>query len=98
MYWLIAGLLVLGAACGAMLRLMVFIGVLIGAAIIALVISAPHGLGVAAAHAIIALVSLQIGYVAGFICRAAIRARSSGTTARPQREQPVAAPLGEKRR
>jgi hypothetical protein len=98
MYWLIAGLLVLGAACGAVVRLMVFIGVLIAAAIVTVVISASHGLGVAAVHAVIALVCLQVGYVAGFICRAAIRARFTGTTARPQRGQPVAAPLSEKRR
>ena len=98
MYWLIAGLLILGAACGAVIRLLVFVGVLIAAAIIALVISASHGVGVAAAHAVIALICLQIGYVAGFICRAAIRARSSGTTVRPQRGPPVGAPLGEKRR
>jgi hypothetical protein len=98
MYWLIAGLLILGAACGMLVRLMVFVGVLIAAAIIALVISASHGLGVAAVHAVIAIVCLQIGYVAGFICRAAFRARSSGTTVRPQRGPPVAAPIGEKRR
>jgi hypothetical protein len=98
MYWLIAGLLVLGAACGAMVRLVIFIGVLVVAAVIVIVGSISHGLGAAAINALIVLVSLQVGYAGGFVCRAAIRAYSTRTTARPRDGQPVTAPLGEKRR
>jgi len=98
MYWMIAGLLILGAACGAILRLMIFVGVLLGAAVIAIVVSAAQG-GIAAAllHALIAVVALQVGYAAGVVLRAVIRSWQSQTPARPAREQRVSAPLGEKR-
>lgn len=104
MYWLIAGLFVLGAACGATIRLMVFIVALLGAAAIAAAVGLAHGLGEAALYALVAGISLQAGYAAGFVLRAAVgsaragRSLRAGTPARPGGERSVPAPLGEKRR
>jgi hypothetical protein len=98
MYWMIAGLLILGAACGAILRLLIFVGVLLGAAVIAIVAGVAHGgIGAALLHALIAVVALQVGYAAGVVLRAAIRSWQSQTPARAAPEQPVRVPLGEKR-
>jgi len=98
MYWMIAGLLVLGVACGALLRLMMFVGVLLGAAVIAIVVSAMHGgIGAALLSALIAIITLQVGYAAGVVLRAVIRSRQSQTPVRTAPKQPVSAPLGEKR-
>jgi hypothetical protein len=98
MYWMIAGLLILGAACGAILRLMIFVGVLLGAAVIAIAVSAAHGsIGAALLSALIAVVALQVGYAAGVVLRAAIRSWQSQTPARAAPKQPVPGPLGEKR-
>jgi hypothetical protein len=99
MYWMIAGLLVLGAACGAILRLMMFVGVLLGAAAIAIAVGLAHGgIGTALLHALIAIIALQVGYTGGVVLRAAIRSRQSRTPARAAPKHPVSAPLGEKRR
>jgi hypothetical protein len=97
MYWLVAGLFVLGAVCGATIRLMVFVGVLLGGTAIAVAASVTHGLGEAVLNAVIAAISLQVGYAAGFVLRAAIRSQHMGRAARAGREQSVPAPLGEKR-
>jgi hypothetical protein len=97
MYWLVAGLFVLGAVCGATIRLIVFVGVLLGGAAIAVAASVAHGLGGAVLNAVITLISLQVGYVAGLVLRAAVRSQRTGTVARAEREQPLPAPLGEKR-
>jgi hypothetical protein len=98
MYWMIAGLLVLGAACGALLRLMIFVGVLLGAAVIAIAVSMGQGgIGAALLHALIAVVALQVGYAAGVVLRAATRSWQSQTPVRAAPKRPVPAPLGEKR-
>jgi hypothetical protein len=98
MYWMIAGLLILGAACGAILRLLIFAGVLLGAAVIGIAVGAAHGgIGAALLHAVIAVVVLQVGYAAGVVLRAAIRSWLSQIPARAASKQPVSAPLGEKR-
>jgi hypothetical protein len=99
MYWMIAGLLVLGVACGALLRLMFFVGVLLGAAVIAVVVvsTAHGGIGAALLSALIAVVTLQIGYVIGVVLRAVVRSRQSQTPERAVPKRPVSAPLGEKR-
>jgi hypothetical protein len=99
MYWMVAGLIVLGAACGAILRLMIFVGVLVGAAVIAIAVSLAYGgIGAALLNALVAVIALQVGYVAGFVLRAAIRSWQAPASARSSRERPVPAPLGEKRR
>ncbi|HXO02295.1 MAG TPA: hypothetical protein VN900_09585 [Stellaceae bacterium] len=98
MYWLVAGLFVLGAVCGATVRLMVFVGVLLAGAAIAVAASVAHGLGGAALNAVIAVISLQVGYVAGFVLRAAIRSLRTESAAPAGREHPVPGSLGEKRR
>jgi len=73
MYWLVAGLLALGAACGATIRLMIFIGVLVGAALVAFIGTGSQGAAAALLNALIAIVTLQVGYAAGLVLRAAIR-------------------------
>ena len=73
MYWLGAGLLVLGAACGAAVRLLIFIVVLLGAAAIVAISTLAQGAGGAALNAVLAVVILQVGYAAGIVLRAAIR-------------------------
>jgi hypothetical protein len=97
MYWLMAGLLVVGAVCGATVRLMAFVVVLLGAAAVAVVASA-QGWGAAVLNAVIAVVTLQVGYAGGFVLRAALRARQAGGPSRGKHERPIPAPLGEKRR
>lgn len=98
MFWMIAGLLILGAACGTILRLMIFVGVLLGAAVIAVAVTVVQGsVGAALLNALIAAVVLQVGYAAGVVLRAAIRSRQSRTPAREAPKRPVSAPLGEKR-
>lgn len=96
MYWLAAGLFVIGTVCGATIRLMIFTGVLLCAAVIAAIIS--HSLGAAVLDAVIAVVTLQIGYVAGFVLRAAIQSRQTSSPPRVRRERSVPTPMGEKRR
>ena len=70
---LIAGLFVLGAACGAAIRLMVFIGVLIGGGIIAAAVAGlTQGAPQAGWAALVTIIALQIGYAAGFVLRAGL--------------------------
>ena len=83
MYWLVAGLLVLGAICGATIRLMVFIGVLVGAAIVGIAVGTALGAGASLWNALIAVATLQVGYVVGLVLRAAIRSLHKRTAARP---------------
>jgi hypothetical protein len=98
MYWLVAALFLIGAACGATIRLMVFIVVLLGAGAVAIGVTISHGLARAILHAVIAVVVLQIGYAAGFALRAALRSRQASSPPRLERKPPVPAPLSEKRR
>ena len=98
MYWLMAGLLVVGAVCGATVRLMAFVVVLLGAAAVAVVASFAQGLGGAVMNAVIAVIALQVGYAGGFVLRAALRARQAGRPSPGKHERPIPAPLGEKRR
>jgi hypothetical protein len=73
MYWVITCLVVLGAACGAVTRLMIFVGVLFGAAVIAFAVNVAYdGIGAALLHALVAVVALQVGYAMGIVLRAAI--------------------------
>jgi hypothetical protein len=75
MFWLISTLLLgLGAVCGAVIRLMLFVGILIAAAVVATAVSAPEGLGGALLKALMAIVLLQVGYGIGVVLRAAIAA------------------------
>ena len=98
MFWMIAGLLILGAACGAILRLMMFVGVLLGAAVIAIAVTMAQGsVGAALLNALIAAVVLQVGYAAGVVLRAAIRSRQPRTRTRDEPKHSVSAPFGEKR-
>lgn len=98
MYWLVAGLFLIGAGCGAAIRLMMFLVVLLCAAVIALAATVEHGLGTAVFNAVITVVVLQTGYVAGFVARATIRSRQVSGPATAGRGRPVAPSIGQKRR
>lgn len=96
MYWLALGLVFIGAVCGATVRLMVFVGVLVCAAVAALSIA--PGWGAAALNAVIAVVALQIGYAAGFVLRAAIRSWRTSNPPRVGSERPIPTPVEGKHR
>jgi hypothetical protein len=98
MYWMIIGLIVLGAVCGTFLRLLIFIGVLLGAAVIAAAVSLAYGGGFSTAllNGLIAVIALQVGYGAGVVLGAAIRSPRMRTSARSAPARPVASPLREK--
>ena len=98
MFWLIGGLFVLGAACGAAIRLMIFVGVLVAAALISLAASAAAGVGPMLLITILTLVTLQIGYVAGLVLRAMFRSQSAEPAPTLRGKPGLPAPLGGKRR
>ncbi|HEY1794632.1 MAG TPA: hypothetical protein VGG57_00795 [Stellaceae bacterium] len=98
MWWITVGLIAIGAACGALIRLPLFLGVLIGGAIIAGGARAPQGVGAAVLSALVTVIVLQVGYVAGLILRAVARSRHAATATRAAGKPPVSAPLGQKRR
>lgn len=70
MYLIVAALVLLGAVCGATIRLLPFVLVLVAAAMIAVVSAAMHSGGSAWLDAVIAVVALQVGYALGIVCRA----------------------------
>lgn len=95
---LIAGLFVVGAACGATVRLMVFVAVLLGGmAVGAIAFGTTQGVAQGGFAALVTVITLQVGYAAGFVLRAAIRSARDRFTPRGRREEGVAAPLGERR-
>jgi hypothetical protein len=98
MLWIAVGLFVVGVACGALIRLLVFVGVLVGGAVIAGIAVAGQGLGAALLTALVTVIALQVGYVAGFILRALGRSRYTGVAMRGSGKPPVSARLGAKRR
>lgn|SRR5690348_13808635 len=98
MLWISVGLVALGAVCGALIRLPVFLAILISGALIAGVASAAEGFGSALLAALVAVIALEVGYVAGLILRATGRARSKKAAARGAGKAPVSARLGPKRR
>lgn len=98
MFWVAAGLFVLGVACGAAIRLMMFIGVLLGAAVIAAAATATQGIGQALLAALGAVAVLQIGYVAGFVLRAVGRSLFPAASAAAPGKRPISTRFGEKRR
>ena len=75
MYWLAASLFLIGTVCGATIRLMAFIVVLLGGAAIAIAVSVSHywlGCRCGTELPVIAtVVMLQIGYAAGLVLRCA---------------------------
>lgn len=70
MYLMIAGLVLMGAVCGATIRLLPFGVVLIGAAAIAAISSTMHGDGNGIVTVVIAVVAPQVGYALGIVGRA----------------------------
>src|SRR5215207_7305298 len=81
MYWLAATSFLFGTICGAVLRLPAFI--IVAAVFLAFVIIvnlSPEGRPVGAA--ILAIVTIQIGYGVGLITRAVLRTRHDGREAR----------------
>jgi hypothetical protein len=95
MYWLVAGLLALGAACGAFVRLPIFIIVLFGAAAIVAAGALTQGAGRAALSAVLTVVILQVGYAGGIVLRAAVR--SARGRKRESAAPAVRAAVGQKR-
>jgi len=97
MLWVTVALFVVGVACGAVIRLLVFAGILVAGAVIAVVGTAAQGLGAALLTGFVTVVALQIGYVVGFVLRAMGRSLYSGAATRGSNKPPVSASLGEKR-
>lgn len=96
MYWFAVGLLILGAACGATIRLMTFVVVLLVAAVVAAASTFHHGAATALLNALLTVVTLQVGYVGGLVLRAGI---ASLLRRRPTaRSRSVLAALRERRR
>jgi hypothetical protein len=75
MYWLVAGLLSLGAIFGATIRIIVFMSILFGAAIVGGVVGAVHGAGASLWDALMALLTLQVGYAIGFVLKVVVGSR-----------------------
>jgi hypothetical protein len=96
MVWFAAGLFILGAVCGAAIRLMVFLVVLFGAAVIAIAATWSQGFGMTVLHVVVAVVSLQVGYAAGLILRTRIQTLHKRAAITPVRDEPVGRSLGEK--
>jgi len=96
MFWFIVGLFVLGALCGAAIRMMIFVIVLLGAAAIVIAATITHGSEAILLNAVVTVVTLQIGYAAGLILRTVVasrrRERSPGSLS-----EPVHTPYSEKR-
>lgn len=72
MYVVLAGLLLIGTLCGAMIRFMPFVIVLLLAAIVAALSTVFSG-GAVLISMVIAIVALQVGYAAGIVGRALLR-------------------------
>jgi hypothetical protein len=83
MYWLIAGLFALGAACGATVRLPFFVIIVLGGGAIVVITGLAQGSSAVLLSAVIVVVTLQIGYAAGTALGAAVsswRGRESDTS------------------
>jgi hypothetical protein len=97
MYWLIAGLFVLGAACGATVRLLFFIAILLGAAAIVVISTLAQGGSGTLLNAVVAVITLQVGYAAGIALRAAVRSRLGRRHEAATTGDGVGMTIGEKR-
>jgi hypothetical protein len=78
MYGIVAGLVLLGTVCGATIRLIPFVIVLVIAAAVAIVTGLASSDGAPLFDAVITIVSLQVGYACGIVARAMLRPRHSG--------------------
>jgi len=96
MFLFLSGLLILGAVCGAAIRMMVFVILLLGALAIAAAASYADGAGAMVLNAAITVVTLQIGYAAGLILRAAIRSQRQRSQGQTSESEPARAPFSEK--
>jgi hypothetical protein len=79
------------------IRMMMFVIILIGAAAIAVAASFTGGGGAIVLNAVVTVVTLQIGYAAGLILRAALRAQRQRSQAAASQSEPVRAPANGKR-
>lgn len=80
MYGIAVGLVLLGALCGAMIRLMPFVIVLVVAAIIVVVSTWSQSAADILLNVVLALVALQVGYAAGLMVRAMLHSWRHGRT------------------
>lgn len=98
MLWIGTGLFAVGVACGASIRLPVFVVILFVGAVIAVVATVSHGIGTALLAALTTVIALQIGYVAGLILRAVGRSLRARYRKVPSGQAPANIRLREKRR
>jgi uncharacterized membrane protein len=101
MDWLlVAVLLVFGAVCGAAMRLPVFVAALLAAAVVALFGGWSQRPSAALLQAVIAVVLLQVGYVAGVVLRSVARSlrRRQGEPGKPVQGRAVQLPNEPKQR
>lgn len=78
MYGIAVGLVLLGVLCGAMVRLMPFVIILIVAAAIVVVTAWSQSAGDILLNAVLTLVALQVGYAAGIGIRALLHSWRHG--------------------
>jgi hypothetical protein len=71
MYGIVAGLVIVGTTCGTFIRMPLFIGILVVAVILAAASTVAEGASGRGINAVIAIATLQIGYAAGLVLRAA---------------------------
>ena len=85
MFWVAAGFVVLGAACGAAFRVLFLIAVLLAATAVVVVSDIVRGSPNVLFDAVIAIVALQVGYALGIGLRAFAyaRRRSQEPTMKP---------------
>jgi hypothetical protein len=98
MYLIVTGLVLLGAVCGATIRLLPFVLVLVGAAAIAAVSAAVDG-GRSWLDVVIAVVALQVGYALGIVGRAMLQAwrQRRANLGRRDADQNMRLPTGQNR-
>jgi hypothetical protein len=94
---LLAGLFALGVICGAVLRLVLFVAVMIAAGAAVALGSLPQGGGAAALNAVIAIVAMQLGYVGGMAGRARLGAWWHGRSGAPDAQRGEAGPRAGRR-
>jgi hypothetical protein len=75
MFWVAAGFVILGAACGAAFRVLFLIAVLLAATAVVVVSDIARGSPNVFFDAVIAIIALQVGYALGIGVRAFVYAR-----------------------
>lgn len=98
MYWLIASCIIFGAICGTVFRVLTFAVIAGAVATLQLANGLVRGDNTSVFSTLVALLTLQIGYVLGVILRAAIRWFLSRRTAGRLSRRAPAPTIGHKQR